>query len=180
MGENRLYIDDDIENLGFCESPFMIIYHMNFGFPLVDKGTTFYVTSDDIECADEESKKHMDNYNILTEPVHAIKENVFYHKCYGDENNFGHCTLINNNLNIGVSLGFNIDELCRLTEWKMMGQGDYVLGMEPCNCKTLGRAMEREQGTLKFISPGEIKHMHVVVDILDGKESIDDNLKYYR
>ena len=40
--------------------------------------------------------------------------------------------------------------------WKMMGEGEYVVGMEPSNCLTGGRANERANGTLREIEPGEI------------------------
>lgn len=179
MGENKIYIDDEIENLGFSKQPFMIIYHMNFGFPLVDKDSKFYVTSLETKGATLASENNKDKYGIMTGPINGIKEEVYYHKCYGDEEGFGHCTLVNEKLNLGVSLSFNMDELYNLTEWKMMGQGDYALGMEPSNCQTLGRAEERQNGTLKFIEPGEIKRMHIVVEIHDNKDSIEKVLNIY-
>jgi hypothetical protein len=51
LGENKIFINDTIENMGFEAQPFMVIYHMNFGFPLVDKDSKFYVTSKSIEGA---------------------------------------------------------------------------------------------------------------------------------
>ena len=179
LGENKIFIHDVIENLGFESQPFMIIYHMNFGFPLVDKDTKLYVTSNSIEGATEHAEKCIDEYNIFSSPINGIEESVFYHKCYGDSKNFGHSTLVNEKLKIGVSLSFNLNELENLTEWKMMGQGDYVVGMEPSNCRTLGRAKERENGTLKHIQPGEVKHINIIVEILDGEDSIKDNLLIY-
>jgi hypothetical protein len=180
MGENKIYIDDAIENLGFIPQPFMIIYHMNFGFPLVDKDTKLYVTSDSFTGATDFASKSIDSYDIMTAPVPLIEEAVYYHKCYGDENGYGHSMLVNNNLNLGVSLSFNLNELPNLTEWKMMGQGEYVVGMEPCNGSTVGRAREREEGTLKFINPGEIKHIQVVVEIHDGEDAIKNAMLSYK
>ena len=180
VGENKIFINDDIENLGFESQPFMIIYHMNFGFPLVDKDTKFYVTSNSTEGATEHSEKCKHEYTTFSEPINGIEEAVFYHKCYCDKENYGHSTLVNEKLKIGVSLSFNLNELDNLTEWKMMGQGDYVVGVEPSNCKTLGRRSERENGTLKYIQPGEIRHISVIVEILDGEDSIENNLSIYK
>lgn len=180
MGENKIFLDDTIENLGFEQQPFMVIYHMNFGFPLVDEGTKLYVTSNCIQGATEHANKSINSHNLMGSPVNGIEEAVYFHKCYGDNEGLGHCTLVNNRLNIGVSLSFNLDELPNLTEWKMMGQGDYVVGMEPCNCKTLGRANERENGTLRFIQPGEIKHIHIIVEVLEGKNAIEKNLELFK
>lgn len=179
-GDNKIYIDDTIENQGFEPQPLMVIYHCNFGFPLVDNDTRFYATSDSVTGATEFANKTLNSYNVMTDPVPSIEEAVFYHKCRGDENGFGHSLLVNSKMKLAVSLSFNIDELPNLTEWKMMGQGDYVVGMEPCNCKTLGRANERHEGTLRYIQPGESKNMHVVMEVHDGEEAIDSALKLYR
>jgi hypothetical protein len=43
------------------------------------------------------------------------------------------------------------------TEWKMMGEFEYVLGIEPGNAYPDGRDVMREKGLLKFITPGETK-----------------------
>ena len=36
MGATSLAIHDVVENVGYQASPFTILYHMNFGFPLLD------------------------------------------------------------------------------------------------------------------------------------------------
>ena len=180
IGENKIKIRDDIENLGFSEQPFMVIYHMNFGFPLLDKDSKLYVTSSEVKGATENAEKSKYNYNVMTEPINGTSEEVFYHNCYGDDKNYGHCTLVNEKLNIAVMLSFNLDELPKLSEWKMMGQSEFVLGLEPCNCETLGRAKERNNGTLRFIQPGETKHIDIDVEVFEGKDAIRDNLKIYK
>ena len=35
LGENRICVTDEVENVGFTETPLMLLYHCNFGFPLV-------------------------------------------------------------------------------------------------------------------------------------------------
>ena len=37
----------------------------------------------------------------------------------------------------------------------MMGEGEYVVGLEPGNCNPDGRDVMREKGVLKFLKPGE-------------------------
>ena len=43
----------------------------------------------------------------------------------------------------------------------MLGQGAYVLGIEPANCHVEGRARERERGTLEFLQPGEKRNFYL-------------------
>ena len=52
---------------------------------------------------------------------------------------------------------FNKEELKYFVQWKMMGEYEYVMGLEPGNCTPDGRDVMRERGTLEFIKPGESK-----------------------
>ncbi len=49
LGINRLTITDTLENCGFAPAPLMLLYHINFGFPLLMEGTTFRFPSRKVE-----------------------------------------------------------------------------------------------------------------------------------
>jgi hypothetical protein len=52
-------------------------------------------------------------------------------------------------------------------EWKTMGEGAYVFGVEPANCNGLGgRAATREQGQLSMLAPGESRRYCIDVEII--------------
>jgi hypothetical protein len=54
----------------------------------------------------------------------------------------------------------------------MMGEGTYVVGMEPGNCLVEGRAKERERGTLQYIQPGEVREFDLELGVLDSADAI--------
>jgi Domain of unknown function (DUF4432) len=62
-----------------------------------------------------------------------------------------------------VRVAYKQSEFPHLTVWKMMGEGEYVCGIEPANCKVLGRAAEREAGRLQHIAPGETRRFSVTL-----------------
>jgi hypothetical protein len=80
------------------------------------------------------------------------------------------CALMNENL-AGDGFGFYIkyrkEQPPQFIEWKMVGEGTYVMGMEPANCLVEGRDKERERGTLRFLEPGEKN-----VRVRDGKNCV--------
>ena len=43
--ENIIYINDTIENLGFRDEPFMLLYHCNLGYPLLSSKSYFVAPS---------------------------------------------------------------------------------------------------------------------------------------
>ncbi|MEA3346163.1 MAG: DUF4432 family protein, partial [Chloroflexota bacterium] len=57
-------------------------------------------------------------------------------------------------------------ELPHFTEWKQMGDGDYVVGMEPANCLVEGRDVDRAAGRLQFLEPGEGREVHLEIGVL--------------
>ncbi|MCX6220911.1 MAG: DUF4432 family protein [Bacteroidia bacterium] len=73
----------------------------------------------------------------------------------GDQNGETTVTLKNGKIGIAVSIKFNIKQLPYITQWKMMGNGEYVLGIEPCNALCKSRKTLREENTLPILLPGE-------------------------
>ena len=58
----------------------------------------------------------------------------------------------------GLILTHKKGQLPILTHWKMMAEGEYVLGFEPGNCHVEGRLKEKEVfKTLQYLQSGEIK-----------------------
>ena len=54
-----------------------------------------------------------------------------------------------------------------------MGQGDYVMAIEPCNAPCLNRAELRAQGLLPMLEPGQQQTNHLEIGVLDGEDEID-------
>ncbi len=173
LGENKIYINDVVENCGFETQPLMLLYHFNFGFPLVDKETRLYHTPADVVPRDESAAKGISEYNSFHEPVHKYAEQVFFYDMK-PENDIAFSCLYNESLadGLGVYLKFKKSQLKNFTEWKQLGEGDYVVAMEPCTATPVGRAKARETGILEFISPGEKRCFDIEFGIADGSEEL--------
>ncbi|MEM3041213.1 MAG: DUF4432 family protein, partial [Nitrososphaerota archaeon] len=65
-------------------------------------------------------------------------------------------------------------------QWKMLGEGTYVMGMEPANSLVMGRDKERAWGTLQYIGPQETKEFHIEIGILAGYEIVEFEEKIRR
>jgi len=95
-----------------------------------------------------------------------------------DENDHVYVALVNRNFNggegIGVYVRYHKSQLPRFIEWKMMGEGTYVVGLEPANCLVEGRDKERERGTLQFIEPGGRRHYETEIGVLGSNREIEE------
>jgi hypothetical protein len=162
LGSNKIKIEDEIENIGFRESPFMLLYHCNLGFPLIDESAEVLIKSKLSGFKEGSPTDDAADYNKISAPVNGIAERVYYHDVESDSAGYCSAGIINKNIGDGrkleLTMRYKKDQLPFLAQWKMMAQGEYVLGLEPANCHVEGRLREKEVfKTLQYIKPGEIK-----------------------
>lgn len=163
LKENEFYVEDLITNEGDKEEPYEVLYHMNMGYPLLDEDSIVKVNSDSVSPRDEEAAKHMDSWNVMEKPQLQFQERCYYHSINGK----GVASIFQPKIGFGLAIEFDSDNLDCLTEWKMMGERDYVLGLEPGNCYPDGRSVMREKGILKFLSAGESKSLKFKVKLIE-------------
>ena len=54
-----------------------------------------------------------------------------------------------------------------LNQWKQMGEGEYVTGLEPGNCYPIGQKANAEKGMLRMIEPGETVNFALQIEVED-------------
>ncbi|MCD4670845.1 MAG: aldose 1-epimerase family protein [Actinomycetia bacterium] len=177
MDEPKIIIEDTVENIGNVTSPIMILYHVNIGFPVVDNGAELLEAKAKVTYRDDEAKEGYADFNKFTEPVRGFKEQCYFHDIEADDDGNSNIAIVNRGFNngsgIGIWMKFKKDTLPLMTQWKQMGMGEYVCGIEPCNSPVGGRKAEREKGTLKFIEPGEKVSFRLEFNILKSNEDIN-------
>lgn len=176
LGENRISIFDTVTNEGFQRTPLMLLYHINTGFPLLDEGSCLIAPSRKVMPRDEQARRGLDNHDTFGAPVPDYQEQVFSHEMAADPDGFVTAAMVNRAWNGGEGLGLYVryrqQELPWFNEWKMIGEGLYTVGVEPATTHTLGRAAARADGSLQFLLPGEERHYHVELGILNSAAEI--------
>jgi hypothetical protein len=155
LGQPTLTIHDRVENHGYETSPHMLLYHFNLGFPLLSPQSRLEVESIETEPRDPAAAVGLGKHTTFEAPTPNIAEQVFFHKVAADKKGFAQARLVNPDLGLGVQLRYRQRELPELVEWKQVGQGAYVVGLEPANCRPEGRAAARQRGALVELAPGE-------------------------
>ncbi|QGQ94589.1 DUF4432 family protein [Paenibacillus psychroresistens] len=156
LGVNEIIIRDEVRNMGFQRCPHMILYHFNFGFPLLSEETQILFKDTKMEARDADLP--LDDIAEWQAPDASYSERVYYHVPQSKPE----VEIINPNFPVHsgtapvhVSLNWSGETLPKLVQWKMPGAGEHALGVEPSNCWVGGRKNEREQGTLVYLEPGE-------------------------
>ena len=176
LGQSKIWIKDVIENQGFTESPLMFLYHCNIGFPIVAEDAELLAVINDMEPRDEEAERGAEAFDRFEKPTPDFAEQVFFIDHDVDDNGMVNVALVNrrfnNNHGIGIYLSYPKKELPQYTEWKMVGEGAYVVGMEPGNCIPEGRSSARKRGALQTLMPGEKRVFHLEIGVLESNNEI--------
>lgn len=154
-GQNVILLTDKITNFGNKPSPYTILYHMNFGYPLLSEDAELIIDPLKTIPRDEDAVPGIKEFRNFIKPQPDYKEQVFFHTMKGNQNGETTITVRNKKAGIAVSINFNIKQLPYVAEWKMMGYGEYVLGIEPSNVRCLSRKTLREENALPVLQPGE-------------------------
>lgn len=171
LGENKLIIKDSIENCGFDSQPLMLLYHCNFGYPLLSAETKLILPDGTVKARDQEALKGIDKCKEFSDPVHNYKEQVFYHEFNESDDEKVTACLFNKSLGdkgIGVYVKYDGKQLPHLVEWKQVGEGEYVVGIEPGTWYPEGRSEARKRGELLFIEPGEKRVFELEIGVVEG------------
>lgn len=162
LGASALTIDDEVINEGHEPAPHMILYHFNLGFPLISPATALELPVSRVTPRTERAAAALDRHLHLQPPTRGFQEEVFIIEAKRDAEVRATARITNRETGIAAQLSWGVDTLPYLMQWKMMGEGMYVLGVEPGNTGTLeGRAEARRLNMLVELAPGESRHYSV-------------------
>lgn len=167
LGSSSVTIEDTVENEGFSEEPFLLLYHVNAGFPVLDEGSEVRIDSR-VTPLGEFAASGLDAWTRAIAPVHNIAEQCYVHDVVPDAEGMAQAELWNERIGLGFRVRYRKAELPHLWQWKMMAERDYVMGLEPVNCGPGGRAAARAANQVGILPPrGSITH-RVVLEAFEG------------
>jgi hypothetical protein len=171
-GSDTVIVADTVTNDGFAPAPHMMLYHINLGWPLLDETTTLSLPDGECHPRDPDAVAGAADWARMGPPTEGWREQVFRHDL--PPSRPVNATITNRKLGIELSIGFDSARLPVLYQWKMLGQGHYVLGVEPSNCRNIfGRAAARAAGDLPFLEAGETVGYEIVFRIRRTKGASD-------
>ena len=156
-GEDAFTLTDTVTNCGFGARPFLLSYHINFGYPLLCKDTKIVLDSLGVEPRDAHAEEEMEHWREIEPPAYPYQECCYFHELAQDAQGQSGYTVYNPVRRIGVRVSWNHADLPYFCQWKMLGKGEYVLGMEPLNAPLDGKKIGEEGCLAPILQPGESK-----------------------
>ena len=184
LGQPTIRICDEVTNRANTPAPHMLLYHFNFGWPLVDEGTRLIWQGD---WQARPGGIHGDifreghDFRTCPAPIEAHSgpgEAVAFIDATPDGSGWCTAGLHNARLPLGAVLRFRKDQLPWLTNWQHWGTGEYVTGLEPGTHPPIGQAQAREQGSLLFLAPGESRSYELEFEVLTDPVQLEKLLRF--
>lgn len=176
LGESSIRIHDEVINRGNTDAAHMLLYHCNFGWPLVDEGSKI-VWNGQWKSRDgnpDKLFKEGNDFHTCPAPLddhQGAGEEVAFIDIETDESGFCKCGLDNPKIGLSLNLKFRKKQLPWLTNWLHFGKGEYVVGLEPGTNPPIGQSRSRQQNELILLAPGGTRKYELEIEVFNNKKA---------
>lgn len=165
---SEIRLHDVVDNLGFERTPHMFLYHLNFGWPLVDEGTQFVAPIASHLWQSDSVAQQGVSYRVLPEPQRGFVEQVAEHELVVGPDGRHRVALITADGARGIELTWDATNMPHFFEWQNLRDGQYAVGLEPSTHHVTGESQARADGSMTWLEHGESREYHTSIRVLEG------------
>jgi len=173
-GSESFTIHDVLTNKADYPRDYQIIYHSNFGTPILEQGARFVAPVKEISPFNDYAKPGLKDWATYQGPTKDFDEMVFNVSPYADKDGKTLAALVNKAGDKGVSIAFDTRQLPVLSLWKNTDtekQG-YVTGIEPGTSYAYPVTVERKMGRVKQLQPGQSTTFELTYSLLSNADAV--------
>lgn len=173
-GSDSFTVHDVLTNQADYPHDYQIIYHSNFGTPILEENARFIAPLESVSPFNDYAKKGLDHWATYGAPTKDFDEMVFNLKPKADSRGKTVAAVINSKGDKGASIEFDTHQLPLLTMWKntdTLKQG-YVTGIEPGTNYAYPVTVEKEQGRVKQLQPGQSTEFTLTYSLLKDAAAV--------
>lgn len=155
LGDNSIYIEDRVSNIGVSPEYIQILYHCNFGYPFIMPGTQLLAGDSRPVPRNDYAAEGLSQWHLMPEAQTEVREMCFLHHIPPQLDGWAEIAAINRTAGLKVTVSYDTLTLPRLMQWKLYERGRYVIGLEPTNSTVSGRNKDIAAGAASSLPPGE-------------------------
>ncbi len=155
-GSMAFRVEDRVVNVGSRPQEFQVLYHTNFGKPLLDGGSRFHAAVRRVTPVNAHSAKDVKTYGLIGEPTSGAIEQVYFMEPLAGKDGRALAVIHDKAADAGVSMRWPVKQLPYLTLWKNTAavEDGYVVGIEPGTSFPNTRRAERQAGRVPTLAAG--------------------------
>ena len=166
VGQPGVTVSDAITNVSAETSELELLYHINFGVPLLNPGSKAVLPVAKMAPRDAEAVGNLTEWDTYGPETPGSAEAVFFFDLAADADG-GTQTLLHNAAGTeGVSLKFNKNQLPCFTLWKSRQAAidGYVTGLEPAINFPNTKSFEKAKGRVVTLGPSESRRIEFTIE----------------
>ncbi len=186
LGEPWVKLRDTVTNLGDTAVPHSWLYHVNFGYPLLDEGAQLVyhgrltggwqmgpnLTMGDIDRTAGGYEPWLTVPPPMAEHAGSVSRGLIV-DVGADSQGVARVGLINRKANLAVELTYPAEQLPRLANWQHYGpSGMYVSALEPYYGTLFGKANDDHPLATAGLDPGQSRSYEVAIMVHGDDASI--------
>jgi hypothetical protein len=173
-GTSSFRIDDQIHNYSSDSQEFELIYHANFGPPLLGPGSRFTGAIREVIPFNAHAARGTTRFAEYDGPTKGFIEQVYVLQPFADDQGRTTVMLSNQDGDRAVTISYLTTELPWFTLWKNLTtlEEGYVTGLEPGTSSPANRSIERAAGRVPRLAPGETRHFGIEVEVKVGQQAV--------
>lgn len=174
LGESHLRIRDEVENVSGSPTEVQLLYHINFGQPLLDADSRFLAAFQKMMPRDARAAEGVATWDAYAAESAGFAEQVYFLQLVPDAHGWSPTLLKNAAGTRGVGVHVNTRQLPCFTLWKNTGAAadGYVTGLEPGTNFPNPRTYEGRQGRVVKLDPGGVATFQVGLEIHHGEDEV--------
>jgi galactose mutarotase-like enzyme len=167
LGSSALSIHDEIENFSASPTTAQLLYHVNFGLPLLDGGSRVVAPVKTLVPRNAHAASGIKTWDSYSAPEPGFEEMVYFFELHAADDGQTRALLKNAHATRGVSLVFNTQQLPCFSVWKnTTGEPDgYVTGIEPGTNFPNPRSFETVKNRVVKLAGGQKQAFDLTLDI---------------
>jgi len=162
-GSTVIRVRDTVRNLRAVESETQMLYHINYGSPLLEKGARLVLPVRELSPRDPRAAEGLGEYDRMPAPTPGFVEQCYFLRLGADRKGATSALLRSRDGSRGASITWPLKELPCFTVWKNTGaEADgYVTGLEPGTNHPNPRAFERSRGRVPRLAAGAARRFNL-------------------
>lgn len=167
-------VHDEVENLSATPAEMQMLYHINFGLPLLDAGSQVVAPVKTLVPRNAHAASGIKAWDSYSAPQAGFEEMVYFFELNAAADGSTRAMLKNAHGTQGVSLLFNKQQLPCFSLWKdtAAAEDGYVTGLEPGTNFPNPRSYEGEQGRVVKLPPGGKQTFDITLEVHSGSQEV--------
>ena len=174
FGSSSFHVHDEVENFSASPTTIQMLYHVNFGLPLLDGGSRVVAPVKTVVPRNARAASGIKTWDSYPAPEPGYEEMVYFFELNAADNGQTRTLLKNAHATRGASLVFNKQQLPWFSLWKnTTGEPDgYVTGIEPGTNFPNPRTFETAKDRVVKLAGGQKQVFDVTMEIHGSPQDV--------